>query len=278
MSSPLTRILAAAGITLLIGGLVLTDSAPADAVPPPVALSLEIAGPDGVFVPVASGAQFAVSSTTATTARWTITNPSAVSHTGYYLYTYGPDCLVSDVTIAALGEYVCSELIAPQMAAGIVNAGALAGLYEGGNDYPVTFPLIIDIVDDTNGQSLSLSETTVAAEGTLVISGTGFDEDDLLTGILTSTPVNLGAFTVTGGAFSYMLTLPAGFAPGTHTITLYSNGIAYGARTFVLLAAPTAALLPATGADATAPALLGGSLLALGLVLVLRRRAGHSAR
>jgi LPXTG-motif cell wall-anchored protein len=201
-----------------------------------------------------------------------------MSQTGFYLYTYGPDCLVSDLTIAAFGTFVCTEVITaqalePAPTYGLKNLGALAGLYSSGIDFPVEFPLVVNIVDDANGQSFSLSETTVAAGGTLVISGTGFDEDDVLTGILASDPVNLGTFTVTGSTFSHTLTVPSGLDPGNHTITLYSNGVAYGARTFVLLGDPVANLLPATGTDATTPVVLGASLLVLGLVLLRLRNA-----
>ncbi len=265
----LTRTLALAGTAVLVGGLALIGSAPAHAAPAPVTLGLEIAGPDGVFAPVASGSQFAVSSITDTTARWTITNPSDTSQTGFYLYSYGPDCLVSDLTIAASSTYVCTEVIPATGTTGIRNLGALAGLFADGEDYPVAYPLVIHSVDDTDGQSFTISKTTVAAGGTLVISGTGFDEDDALTGILASDPVDLGSFTVVDGAFSSTLTLPVDLDPGMHTITLYSNGVAYAVRTFELLGGPA---LAATGVDATAPALVGAGLLGLGAVLVLRRR------
>lgn len=286
MSVPLKRSIAIAGVALLVGGALLLGVTPAQAEQAPAVLSLEIAGPDGVFVPVASGAQFAVSSTTATTARWTLTNPTATSKTGYYLYTYGPDCLVSDLTIAAGATFVCTEVIPPEALEtvptyGVKDLGALGGIYDG-SDFPIAYPLRIDIVDDTNGKSFSLSQTTVDAEGTVVISGSGFDEDDALTGILSSTPVNLGAFPITGGAFTHSLTLPAGLEPGTHTITLYSNGVAYSVRTFELLGAASsgtgtsdaARQLAATGVEATAPLAVGGTVLALGMtvLLVTRRR------
>jgi hypothetical protein len=271
MSFPLTRpISAIASISLLVGGAFLLGVTPAQASPAPVELSLQIAGPNGVFAPVASGAQFAVSSATPTTARWTITNPTDTSRTGYYLYSYGPDCLVSDLTIAAGATYVCTEIIDPGATYGLQNLGALAGIYEDSEDFPISYPLVVNVVDDTNGQSFGISETTVAAQDSIVITGTGFDQGDVLTGILMSTPVDLGPFAITDGAFSYSLILPAGLDAGTHTITLYSNGVAYAARTFVLNAVPVAVpQLSATGVDAVAPLALGGGLFILGAVLTL---------
>jgi hypothetical protein len=286
----LTRSLAAVGASALVGAALLLGAAPAQAIPVPVQLSFEVAGPDGVFVPVASGGQFAVSSTSPTTARWTLTNPTSTTLTGYYLYGYGPDCLVSDLTIAAGATYVCTEVIAPEAqqpapAYGVQSLGALGGFFDG-SDYAVAYPLSIDIVEDTAGASFTLDKTTVAAEGTIVISGSGFDDDDVLTGIIASTPIDLGTFALTGGSFSRSVTLPAGFDPGAHTITLYSNGVAYAVRSFTLLAAPAPVVpaavpeLAASGAstaDVGTPLALGSTLVLLGAALLVVRARRSAA-
>lgn len=262
------------GLSLLLGG-VLVAAAPANAARTPATLTLEVAGPDFIFVPVARGAQFAVSSITPTTVRWTLTNTATVDVTGFYLYSYGPDCAVSDITIVALGTYVCTEVIQPSAAFGLHDFGALGGVVDG-VDFPILYPIVLDIVDDTNTLSFTLSETTLSAEGTLTIAGAGFDDDDALTGILTSTPVPLGSFPVTGGAFSHTFTLPAGLEAGIHTITLYSNGVAYAARSFMLLGAGGAAQLSDTGVDATVPLGLGGMLVVLGTTVLLWGRRRHA--
>ena len=83
MSLRSARTLAVAGISLLVGASLLMGVVPAQAALFPVTLRLEIAGPDGVFVPVPSGGQFAVSSVTVTTARWTLGNPSGAARTGF---------------------------------------------------------------------------------------------------------------------------------------------------------------------------------------------------
>jgi hypothetical protein len=264
------RLLAVAATAVLVGASLLLGAVPAQAGIAPVTLSLEIQGPDGVFVPVASGAQFAVSSTTATVARWTLTNTRAAEYTGFYLYSYGPDCAVSDITIAASGTYVCIETIPPESdqtipAYGLTNVGALGGFYDGvGPDFPVAYPVIINIVDDTNGQTFALSRTTVDPGDTIVATGGGFDADDALTGILDGAPAGSGSFTVAGTSFSHTITVPTDLAPGTHTVVLYSNGVAYAVRSFEV----RGAALAATGVDAGVTLELAVGAVALGLALI----------
>lgn len=277
------RLLTTAATAVLVGAGLLLAVTPAQAGIAPVTLSLEIQGPDGVFVPVASGAQFAVSSTTATVARWTLTNTRAAEYTGFYLYSYGPDCLLSDITIAASGTFVCTETIPPESeqavpAYGLTNLGALGGFYDGvGPDFPVAYPLTIDIVDDSDGQTFALSRTTVDPGETIVATGGGFDADDALTGILVGAPAGSGSFTVTGTSFSHSITVPGDLAPGTHTVVLYSNGVAYAVRSFEV----RAAALAATGIDAGVPMALGLGAVLVGLALTAaraRRRSGTYLR
>ena len=256
-----TRLLAT---VLIATASVLVVAGPAQAAPLPTVVTLEIQGPDGVFVPVASGAQFAVSSTTPTVARWTLTNAGPTDQTGYYLYSYGPDCLVSALTIAAGASYVCTETIDPPTTFGPRALGALAGLYDGIADYPIAYPLVINGVDDTNGQSFTVSTTTVKPGDLLTISGVGFDAADALTASIGTQ--NLGA--ISGSSFSQTVTIPAGTAPGVQTVTLYSNGVAYAVRSVTVLGPA----LAATGSDTELPLLASGALLIGGLALALVRR------
>jgi hypothetical protein len=264
------RLLVTAATAVLVGAGLLLAAAPAQAAIAPVTLRLEIQGPDGVFVPVASGAQFAVSSTTPTVARWTLTNTRAAEYTGFYLYSYGPDCALSDITIAASSTFVCTETIAPEddkalPVYGFKNLGALAGFYDGVDpDFSVAYPLIVNIIDDSNGQTFALSRTTVDPGDTIVATGGGFDADDALTGILVGAPAGSGSFTVTGTSFSHTITVPTDLAPGTHTVVLYSNGVAYAVRSFEV----RGAALAATGIDAGMPLALALAALAAGGWLV----------
>lgn len=261
-----TRIITA---SLIAAASVFIAAAPAQAAQTPVRLALEIQGPDGVFVPVASGARFAVSSATPTVARWTITNPLSVDTTGYYLYSYGPDCAVSDLTIVALGTYVCTETIAPS-GPGERNLGALGGLFDG-TDFAIAYPLVINTVDDTNGQSFALSATTVKPGDALTLSGVGFNAADALTASIGTQ--SLGA--ISGESFSQTVTIPAGTAPGAQSITLYSNGVAYAQRAVVVIgpaAVVPAPALAATGVEADGMLLFGGILLLAGFAAALVRR------
>lgn len=276
-------LLVTAATAVLVGAGLLLAVTPAQAAIAPVTLHLEIQGPDGVFVPVASGAQFAVSSTTATVARWTLSNTRGAAFTGFYLYSYGPDCALSDITIPALGTFVCTETIPPESdqtvpAYGLTNLGALGGFYDGVDpDFSVAYPLIINIVDDSDGQTFALSRTTVDPGETVVATGGGFDVDDALTGILVGAPAGSGSFAVTGTSFSHSITVPTGLAPGTHTVVLYSNGVAYAVRSFEV----RGAALAATGIDAGAPLALGLGAVLVGLAVTVvraRRRSGTYSR
>ena len=277
------RLLVTAATAVLVGAGLLLAVTPAQAAIAPVTLHLEVQGPDGVFVPVASGAQFAVSSTTATVARWTLSNTRGAAFTGFYLYSYGPDCALSDITIPALGTFVCTETIPPESdqtvpAYGLTNLGALGGFYDGVDpDFSVAYPLIINIVDDSDGQTFALSRTTVDPGETIVATGGGFDVDDALTGILVGAPAGSGSFAVTGTSFSHSITVPTGLAPGTHTVVLYSNGVAYAVRSFEV----RGAALAATGIDAGAPLALGLGAVLVGLAVTVvraRRRSGTYSR
>lgn len=277
------RRLAVATTAVLVGAGLLLGATPAQAGIAPVTLSLEIQGPDGVFVPVASGAQFAVSSTTATVARWTLTNTRGAEYTGFYLYSYGPDCALGDITIPASGTFVCTETIPPEFeqtvpAYGLTSLGALGGFYDGvGPDFSVAYPVTVDIVDDSDGQTFALSRTAVDPGETIIATGGGFDADDALTGILVGAPAGSGSFTVTGTSFSHSITVPTGLAPGMHTVVLYSNGVAYAVRSFEV----RGAALAATGIDAGAPLALALGAVLVGLAATVvrpRRRSGTYSR
>lgn len=254
---------------------------------PTPTLSLQIAGPDGVFVPVASGAQLAVASTSATTARWTLTNPTSSALTGFYLYSYGPTCAADSLTIAAGASYVCTESIPASASIGLNAVGALAGFANPVTtaDWPLAFPLSINIVDDAAAASLSLSTTSLVPGQNLTLSGVGFLPDDVLTAVIdpAGSAANFGPITVANGRFGSTLALPASITLGAHSVSLFSNGVFFGSRSFTVVAAgpegagPDVAgkVLPATGGDAAGIAAGSATLLlaGLGLMLLGRRRA-----
>ena len=112
----------------------------------------------------------------------------------------------------------------------------------------------------------SLSTSTVVAGGQLTVSGSGLPPNATEQITLNSTPVLLTSVTTSAaGTFSKVVTIPAGTAGGSHTITVTgTSGIDPAAAPLTV----TAAQLAATGTDPGWPALFGGAMLALGAIVV----------
>ncbi|WP_223626351.1 endonuclease/exonuclease/phosphatase family protein [Microbacterium sp. EST19A] len=140
--------------------------------------------------------------------------------------------------------------------------------------------------------TIGLGATTVLAGGELTITGTDFAADAELRVELRSTPVTLGTATTDGsGAFRLAATIPAGTAPGAHSIVVIDPAGAETSAAITVTAAPgggqpggqpgggatapgagSGDALANTGADST-PFLLGSVLLLVaGSALVMLRR------
>ena len=129
--------------------------------------------------------------------------------------------------------------------------------------------------------AITLDARTVAAGGTVTVSGTGFAPADELRIELHSDPVDLGAVVVgEDGTLRATVIVPAGTAAGEHELVVVGEGVEARAA-LTVTAVPTGAVPPAaasdgglatTGADSTPLALLAGLLCALGLALVAMRR------
>ncbi|MEO8219710.1 MAG: family 20 glycosylhydrolase [Specibacter sp.] len=116
---------------------------------------------------------------------------------------------------------------------------------------------------------IDLSADSVSAGGRLTITGMGFKPGSSASFTLHSTPVNLGTATVDAqGVATLGVTLPAGVAPGQHSVVIDGVGIDGKARQLsaaltitAAATAPAADDLATTGAKSTL--MIGGAALAL---------------
>ncbi|WP_336648696.1 ExeM/NucH family extracellular endonuclease [Microbacterium sp. MMO-10] len=120
---------------------------------------------------------------------------------------------------------------------------------------------------------LKLGASSVAAGGTVTISGSGLEENEKVALELHSTPVSLGSATADAdGAFTATVTIPAGTAAGQHhVVAILSDGSQISVE-ITVVAAGSGGGLALTGADSGSFLLLALVLLALGLGLVVARR------
>jgi hypothetical protein len=121
------------------------------------------------------------------------------------------------------------------------------------------------------GSSIALDDTEVT-DGEVTFEASGFLPYENVYVTLFSTPVFAGWFQANAsGTVTGTVTLPAGLAPGAHTIQLT------GVSGFVAVAAFTFVALAATGVDALPSVLVGSALVlaggALVVVALLRRSA-----
>lgn len=139
---------------------------------------------------------------------------------------------------------------------------------------------------------LRLSQSVVAAGGSLQAAGAGFAPGSTVEVSLSGASLPLASTTADGGgAFSANLVIPASTKPGSHTVTASGGAQVLSASLEVTPAGsrPRAAAgaggsnaqaagqnLPRTGSSSPLPlALAGGTLLAMGMgaVVVARRRS-----
>jgi len=126
--------------------------------------------------------------------------------------------------------------------------------------------------------TIALDKSTVAAGGSVTITGEGFEAGDELTIELRSTPVELGTVAVSAdGTFSITVLIPKSTSAGAHTLAVIQSD---GAEATAALTVTTAGAgggdgLAVTGADSMPYVLFAVLLLAagLGLVVLRRRRA-----
>lgn len=127
--------------------------------------------------------------------------------------------------------------------------------------------------------------------GALQVAGAGFLPHSTVTLVVYSTPTVLGTVVADAtGAFTGTVALPAGLAPGTHTLVALGVDPAGDPRSLVSAvgvagAAPAARAgggpaLADTGAEVTGPAVTGAAALVLGAALTLagRRRPAAPGR
>lgn len=141
---------------------------------------------------------------------------------------------------------------------------------------------------------LRLSQSVVAAGGSLQAAGAGFAPGSTVEVSLAGASVPLASTTAdSGGAFSSNLVIPASTSPGSYTVTASGGAQVLSASLEVTPAEsrPGAGArdsnaqeagqnLPRTGSSSPLPlALTGGTLLAVGMgaVVVARRRSGATA-
>jgi hypothetical protein len=131
------------------------------------------------------------------------------------------------------------------------------------------------------GSGAQVTRATLVPGEVQTITGTGFLPGERVHGVLHSTPVDLGWATADAqGVATFTVTLPAGFEPGAHSVTMRgeTSGIEVSAAFTVgevpAAPAPSTTGLAYTGASVALP-LTGGALLLAGgtaLVVVGRRR------
>ena len=115
---------------------------------------------------------------------------------------------------------------------------------------------------------------------TVTFTGTGFTPGESVTGTVHSQPVNLGTVAADAqGNVSFTWNVPAGFAPGEHTVTLKGETSKRAVQaTFTVVAAPAPPQDGLASTGTSTAGLWGGSLilvlLGAGVVLGNRRRAG----
>jgi hypothetical protein len=123
----------------------------------------------------------------------------------------------------------------------------------------------------------SVASTSVAAGEQQTVSIGGFQPNEMVHGVLHSTPVDLGTVQADAeGVATFTFTVPAGFETGIHSVTMtgVTSGIT-GEATFTVTAAPTGGLAY-TGTDVLPLLVVGGGLLAAGagaVTVAARRRS-----
>ena len=123
----------------------------------------------------------------------------------------------------------------------------------------------------------TIAQTEAAADAALPITGEGFAPGSEV--VLThSTPIALGTLVVgADGTLSGEVVIPAGVAPGSHTLAFSVRGVMRGQAPITVTAAAGTALA-ATGIDAGAIAGIAGLLLLAGLTALAGSRRRRASR
>ncbi|MDQ1358093.1 MAG: hypothetical protein QOG44_2466, partial [Acidimicrobiaceae bacterium] len=132
------------------------------------------------------------------------------------------------------------------------------------------------------GPSAHVSPSTVEAGDTTVVSGGGFPGGSQLHLTLFSDPVLLATTTANAlGGYQATVTIPAGTAPGTHTVVVSTTTGTTQAQTTLTVTAASGSATPAptepgalsfTGADVRGPSAAALILLVLGFVTLAASR------
>ena len=126
--------------------------------------------------------------------------------------------------------------------------------------------------------SKSVASMSVAAGKQQTVSIGGFQPNEMVHGVLHSTPVDLGTVQANGeGVATFTFTIPAGLETGIHSVTMtgVTSGIT-GEATFTVTAATSTGGLAYTGTDVLPLLAVGGGLLAAGagaVTVAARRRS-----
>lgn len=177
------------------------------------------------------------------------------------------------VTVADDGSWTCTP--AQRFPAGPLQVVATQ-TDPSGNSSSVSVSLDVEVVAPT----LSINLDLVARGDGQSVTGKGFIPGEQVSGLLQSTPVDLGVQTAdASGAVTFAFKIPADFELGEHTITLTGAQSGPVAAQFTVIAQPSNPVPPTvplsvTGADSTGLVLMVLVLLGLGSALVVARGRG----
>ena len=119
---------------------------------------------------------------------------------------------------------------------------------------------------------ISVSDDTLQAGQTFTITVDERNRSRYVAAFVYSTPVSLGGWQLASAAGEISATLPSGLAAGAHRLAVQdASGAVIGWVDITVLAGGVA-VLAETGADASPALGASAMLLALGVLLVLRRR------
>jgi hypothetical protein len=128
----------------------------------------------------------------------------------------------------------------------------------------------------SNAATVGTSVSSVGPGGSLTVSGNNFVPNTNVTITLHSTPVVLATTSSnSSGSFFAVVTIPAGTAPGTHTIIATDSAGDSASTILVVTGTVTVAAssgLAFTGADIAALSAVGAVAMALGGMLILTGR------
>lgn len=174
--------------------------------------------------------------------------------------------------VAADGTWFCTP--AQRLPAGPLTVSAIA-VDLSGNVSVVSVPVNVTVV----APSATVSAASIPRGTEQTITGAGFIPGETVTGVLFSTPIDLGSQVADAdGTVTFVVLIPADFELGQHQVTLTGSLSGAVSVAFEVVAAPVAPTvppvdLPKTGAQVAPLLLLGGLLIGAGLLLRRRRTA-----